>query len=131
VNNAFFFVGRDFRLGFLSFTTARHIRNLSESRRAAVSVARSTQVWGRPIKGLQLFGDVREVDETHRQEFLTAYAARFPASRDYCHDLLQSPTRASARPYYFTIRSLKLIDEPRFGEETYVRAIIRRSRRSQ
>jgi uncharacterized protein YhbP (UPF0306 family) len=128
VNNAFFFVEDDFRLGFLSFPNTRHIRNVIAFGQAAVSVAQSKQMWGRPIRGVQLFGQVRKAQALQRAAFFKGYAARFAASRRYCRELLNSTPTDSAAPFYFEIQRFTIIDEIRFGEEVYVRGVIQRGK---
>jgi uncharacterized protein YhbP (UPF0306 family) len=128
VNNAFFFVDDVFRLGFLSFSDTQHIRNIVASRHAAVSVARSPHIWGRPLSGAQLFGRVYRVGSTQRKTFVRRYSLKFPRSRAYCKACVLLPGSGSVQPFYFEIKWFTLIDESRFGEEIYVRGVIRRSR---
>lgn len=125
-NSAFYFRANGFRLGFLSFSTSRHIR-YSTGKDAAVSIATSAQCWAGPLKGLQLTGRVSEVQARQRRDFLRRYAARFEDSRPYCEELLANARPESAKPYYFEIKSFTLLDELRFGDETFVRGVVRRA----
>ena len=126
INNAFFFLDNDFRLGFLSFRSARHIRNVVTSPKAAVSIASSNHTWGQPLKGVQLFGSIYEVDSAAKTDFFGRYIARFSKAKAYCDILLVSTRSNTAKPFYFEMRRFKLIDEPHFGEETYIHGYIQR-----
>jgi uncharacterized protein YhbP (UPF0306 family) len=125
VNNAFFFWDQRFRLGFLSLPDSAHVRNFGFSKYASVSVAKSGQIWGRPIKGVQLVGTIREVRASETEFFFRAYAARFKSSLAYCKELLNSKLPKSAKAFYFEPYSFKLIDEKRFGEEVFIQGTLK------
>jgi uncharacterized protein YhbP (UPF0306 family) len=110
VNTAYFAWSPELHLVWLSEPRATHSRNLRANAGAAVAVYDSTQSWGRPDRGIQVFGTVRaggaEADET--------YAARFP---DY-----RSSDFPAYRLYELVPRRLKLFDERELGAATFITA---------
>ena len=83
---------------------ARHSRNLRARPSAAVAVYDSTQTWGRPDRGIQLFGSARPTRDD------TAYAARFPEYESF----------EAYRAYELVPNRVKLFDERSFGAATFV-----------
>jgi hypothetical protein len=111
VNTAYFAFGPDFDLVWMSEPNAEHSRNIRERGTAAVAVYDSTQVWGRPDRGLQLFGSAREA-EVGEAEAL--YAARFP---EYDRENF-----GAYRFYVFRPGRIKLFDERELGGGVFVAA---------
>src|SRR5919201_7139518 len=77
VNTAYFAWAPDLRLVWLSAPAARHSRNLRANPSAAVAVYDSSQTWGKPDRGIQLFGSTREAGA----EAGEPYPSRFPDNR--------------------------------------------------
>jgi uncharacterized protein YhbP (UPF0306 family) len=112
VNTAYFAWADDLRIVWLSEPGARHSRNLRSNPSAAVSVFDSSQTWGEPDRGIQLFGDVR----AGGSDAEALYARRF--SR-YEH--------AGAYSFYELVPGrLKLFDEPSLGRGVFVSARVDR-----
>jgi uncharacterized protein YhbP (UPF0306 family) len=107
VNTAYFAWLRDLRVVWLSHPDATHSRNIGARGEAAVAVYDSHQVWGRPDRGIQLFGTAAEAPETE-----DAYADRFPELR----------VRALTTYRFYALRPtrVKLFDEPELGPGTFV-----------
>src|SRR2546429_9290223 len=59
INTAYFAWAPDLRIIWLSDPGARHSRNLGTYSSAAIAVYDSSQTWGKPDRGIQLFGDAR------------------------------------------------------------------------
>jgi uncharacterized protein YhbP (UPF0306 family) len=78
---AVFYAPEGFTLHFLSSRASRHARNLARNPRAAATIQRDYDDWP-PIKGVQLEGDVRELDGEPRAHALRLYAERFPVVRN-------------------------------------------------
>jgi len=106
VNTAYFAWTPDLRIVWLSEPQARHSRNLRANASAAVAVYDSSQTWGKPDRGIQLFGSAR----LGRDD--SVYAARFPEYEGldaYCvYELV--PSR------------VKLFHEGALGAATFVTA---------
>src|SRR5919202_3821222 len=75
VNTAYFAWAPDLRIVWLSEPGARHSRNLRTNGSAAIAVYDSRQTWGKPDRGIQLFGDARAGGPDAEE----IYAARFRA----------------------------------------------------
>jgi hypothetical protein len=110
VNTAYFAWTPDFRVVWLSDPRAAHSRNLSGNRSAAVAVYDSSQSWGKPDRGIQLFG--RAADAPPEAE--EVYTGRFP---DY-----RSSDFSGYRLYQLVPRRVKLFDERELGAATFVTA---------
>jgi uncharacterized protein YhbP (UPF0306 family) len=114
INTAYFAWSPDFDIVWLSEPRASHSRNLRAAGSAAVAVYDSSQTWGRPDRGIQLFGSAREAKSEDMTKAETLYTKRFPEFED---------TELSAyRFYVFGPRRLKLFDERAFGPGTFVTA---------
>jgi uncharacterized protein YhbP (UPF0306 family) len=80
---------------------------------AAITVYDSKQTWGKPDRGMQLFGRAGVVTGTAAGEAASAYAKRF---KDFDAD-------SSDLPYYrFRPREVKLFDERNLDGGTLVSA---------
>lgn len=80
-----------------------------------------SQTWGKPDRGIQLFGSAREVRGENARQAETLYAKGFPDFADA--DL------SAYHFYFFRPRRLKLFDERTLGAGTFVTARIARDRR--
>jgi uncharacterized protein YhbP (UPF0306 family) len=105
VNTAYFAWTEELDVLWLSDPEAQHSRNLSRNPTAAIAVYDSTQTWGKPDRGIQLFGRAREAAPALEP----VYAKRFPA---------YEPT--GYRLYRFRPNRLKLFDERALGPGVFV-----------
>jgi uncharacterized protein YhbP (UPF0306 family) len=99
---------------WLSHPGATHSQNIRERGTTAVAVFDSTQSWGKPDRGIQLFGAAVQLDHEAADAAAT-YAARFPESRN---------APAAYRFYEFRPTRVKLFDERAFGAGRFVRATL-------
>jgi uncharacterized protein YhbP (UPF0306 family) len=128
INVAFFSLGADLTLYFLSNPNAAHCRNLTHVPQMAMTVFDSHQQWGESHAGLQLFGAGATVLADHLEQARTSYAARFAGY----FDLVIRAAEASAPPtgpaalrlYAFAPTRAKILDELEFGDEIYITAEI-------
>jgi hypothetical protein len=111
VNTAYFAWAPDLRIIWLSEPGARHSRNLRANGSAAIAVYDSNQAWGKPDRGIQLFGDARAGGSDAEE----VYAARL---RSY-------EPRESYRFYELVPVRVKLFDERTLGAGTFVTARVR------
>jgi uncharacterized protein YhbP (UPF0306 family) len=114
INTAYFVSAPDLRIVWLSEPHARHSRNLRANPSAAVAVYDSGQTWGKPDRGIQVFGEARAGSE----DAGAVYAARFPAYR--------SGELSAYRFYELVPRRVKLFDEPELGSGVFVTARVGR-----
>ena len=115
LNTAYFAWMPDWRVVWLSDPGAKHSRNLDRRPAAAIAVYDSHQEWGKPDRGIQLFGRSVRPGRDAR----AAYEARFP-TRDV--DVV------AYRLYELRARTLKLFDEEALGGGTFVTARVRGGR---
>src|SRR5919202_472255 len=104
VNTAYFAWAPDLRIVWLSEPGARHSRNLRTNDSVAIAVYDSRQTWGKPDRGLQLFGTAQGAEGDEADE---VYAGRFPAYR--------RSGLSAYRFYVFRPRRLKIFDERELG----------------
>jgi uncharacterized protein YhbP (UPF0306 family) len=117
INSAYFAWSPGFDLVWLSDPGARHSRNLVAHAGAAIAVYDSTQVWGEPDQGIQLFGSAHQVAGPGAKDAERLYAKRFPTYPDT--DL------GAYRFYRFRPRRMKLFDERALGAGVFVTAAVR------
>jgi uncharacterized protein YhbP (UPF0306 family) len=116
INTAYFAWSRDLEIVWLSDPSARHSQNLRRNRWVAIAVYDSTQIWGQPDRGIQLFGPAREAAGRLMQASERIYAARFPA--------YEGPESGAYRLYHFRPRRIKVFDERALGSGVFVTASV-------
>ena len=110
INHMYFAWSLRFDVVWISDPDSIHSRNLAGNSSAAVTIYASNQVWGRPDRGIQLFGTARE---TAALDAARIYSRRF---RDF--DVEQNDL-----PYYrFRPRTVKLFDERSLAPGTLITA---------
>ena len=110
VNTAYFAWSPDLRLVWLSEPRATHSRNIRANPSVAIAVYDSGQSWGKPDRGIQLFGSAGEAPP----EAEDVYAGRFPEYR--------GSELPAYRLYQLVPRRLKVFDERELGAATFVTA---------
>jgi uncharacterized protein YhbP (UPF0306 family) len=114
INTAYFAYGRAFDVVWVSDPRATHSRNIRSQASAAIAVYDSTQHWGRPDRGIQLFGSAHEIRPADAKEAQRLYAARF---------VTYDPSSFTGyRFYVFQPRRLRLFHETDLGPGRFVTA---------
>ena len=114
VNHMYFAWNDSFDVFWASDPDSRHSRNLARNSSAAVTVYDSRQTWGRPDRGIQLFGSGGLVKGRAAHAAELAYSKRFPP-----YDIEMS----ESYPFYrFRPRAVKLFDERALDGGTLVTA---------
>lgn len=116
VHTAYFAWDEELRLVWLSDPDAGHSRNIRARPTTAVAVYGPEQRWGRPDRGVQLFGRARELAGPEAADAEGVYAQRFAAYR--------SGALADFRFYRFAAGRAKLFDEAVFGDGVFITARI-------
>ncbi len=116
VNTAYFAWSERFDLVWLSDPQAMHSRNVRARPAAAAAVYDSRQVWGRPDRGIQLFGTAREATGIVARDAERLYSRRFPGYRQAAF--------IQYRLYRFRPGRMKLFDEQALGPGTFVTASV-------
>ncbi|HEX9340806.1 MAG TPA: pyridoxamine 5'-phosphate oxidase family protein [Thermoplasmata archaeon] len=125
INTAYFCYSPAMEIFFLSDASSTHCRNLDRNPSMAVAVFRSTQVWGRPDRGLQLFGTCHQAVGPLARRAERLYGQRFPRyARNVAMTSGASKRGAdqlrSYRFYRFVPRTVKILDERVFGGAVFV-----------
>jgi hypothetical protein len=125
INTAFFAWNESLELFFLSAPDAVHCRNIERVPTMAVTVFDSRQPWGKPNRGLQLFGAGGRVGTPKLEEAERLYARRFNSYYEF--KARGGAGFGALRFYGFWPAALKLLDEEAFGEAKLVSAEIVRT----
>ncbi len=112
INTAYFAWSPKLDLVWLSDPRSKHSRNVRAGDSAAVVVYDSNQSWGKPDRGIQLFGSAHESGGAIAADAQTLYRDRFP---DYHQEDLDT-----YRFYVFHPHRLKLFDERELGAGRFV-----------
>ena len=106
-----------FEIFWISDADSIHSRNLARNSSAAVTIYDSHQTWGRPDRGIQLFGVAGVTTGRREQEAQRVYGGRFP----------NYDAEAQGLPMYrFNGRTVKLFDERALAPVTFVTARVTR-----
>jgi uncharacterized protein YhbP (UPF0306 family) len=114
ISSAYFAWSRSFEIVWLSEPRATHSRNLRADGSAAIAVYDSRQTWGKPDRGIQLFGSARESEGEDADKARALYAKRFPE--------FAKADLGAYHVYLFSPRRLKVFDENALGAGTFVSA---------
>lgn len=117
----------DLRLYFVSDRNSIHGRALAKTASVALTVYDSRQPWSGDHKGLQLFGSASALNRATSVHAHSVHAARFKAYGDYVRAL--SPRELLRSPFRFfrvDVTQIKVFDEVRFGEETFITVSVER-----
>jgi len=98
-----------------------HSRNVRSNGTVAIAIYDSRQTWGKPDRGVQLFGSAAEAAAADVARAEKLYAKRFPGFVD--------AEFSAYRFYLFTSRRLKLFDEHAMAAGTFVTARVTREGR--
>jgi uncharacterized protein len=114
INHMYFAWSDTFDVSWASDPDSRHSRNLLKNSTAAVTVYDSRQTWGRPDRGIQLFGSAGLATGRAAHAAELAYSKRFPS---------YDPENSESYPFYrFRPRTVKLFDERALAGGTLVTA---------
>ena len=126
INTAYFSYSEDLELYFISHPGSRHCRNLETDPSMAVTVFSSSQAWGSPDQGLQLFGTCQPARDANAIKALNSYARRFPTYTGWQRSLGQDDPGKNYRLYRFLVERVKIFDEKAWGALLFVLATVNR-----
>jgi uncharacterized protein YhbP (UPF0306 family) len=120
INTAFFCYDEALYIYFMSDSHTTHCRNITSNPSMAISIYNTNQPWGSSLKGVQLFGQCKEVSENEKATAIKLYEGRFPLFKAYILTLSKTDIDNFPVNYYmFKTDKIKLFDEDSFGEENY------------
>ncbi len=119
INTAYYCYNSSLDLYILTYPNSNHSGNLVKNPSVAVAIFDSSQPWHSGKRGLQLFGTCRPARAHETVEALSLYARRFKGLRKWVRSI-SDIKKLDSRFYVIKIESLKLFDEPNFGEENFI-----------
>jgi uncharacterized protein YhbP (UPF0306 family) len=120
-NMAFFALGPEFDLFFVSEPSTRHGRNVAGRPGASVAIWISPPEYGEHLQGMQLTGQCAIARDDVAAAAFAAYSERFPSfGRDPAMRESYLAGTAASSLYRFRVNSLTLVDEPRLGRRNYL-----------
>ena len=131
INSAYFAYTPDLVFYFYSYPDTRHAVNLRANSSMAMAVFDSGQAWGRPDRGLQLFGAARAAVGPSARTAERTYDRRFPDHAAWKAPVVTDESAAPPRAFQFRPTTVKLFDERAFGAGIFVRAAIPRRRATE
>ena len=131
INTAYFCYSPNIELYFLSDLASVHSRNISRNSSMAMAIFRSSQNWGAPDRGLQLFGTCAEVRGAEAVRAERLYGRRFPLYSKWLRGASKDEKRLASilrsyRFHRFLPERVKVLDEAEFGGGVFVTARVRR-----
>ena len=120
INTAYYAYSPDLAIFFYSYPSSRHAQNLAGNSSMALAVYDSAQIWGKPDRGLQLFGTCRLVSGAGAMEGGRVYGRRFPGFTDWTNSMVEEKTSSRICAFRFDPYSATLFDERIFGGGVFV-----------
>jgi uncharacterized protein YhbP (UPF0306 family) len=124
INTAYFAYSDELELFFYSYPDSQHAKNLNRNPSMATTIFSSAQTWGKPDRGMQLFGTCREASQKLTEKAEEVYGKRFPDFKKWKAALKKDEGEFLLRPYRFLPRRVKILDESVFGAGVFVVASI-------
>lgn len=121
VCSVYFTLHDEMTLCFITNLNSRHAKLLGKTDAASVAIYDSSQPWANPKIGIQMIGNCKQASVAESLKVRLSYAERFPANiEDTTTKKMVTRTMDGLRFFLFTPTEIKILDEPRFGEETYI-----------
>ena len=128
INTAYFCYSDELELYFLSDPGSLHCQNLSSNSSMAMAIFPSSQQWGGPDRGVQLFGTCTQASGPQATKAQRLYVERFPAYLKWSAGLNEDDVGRGLQFYQFLVSRVKVLDESEFGEAVFVIADVRRGK---
>jgi uncharacterized protein len=122
INTAYYCFGENLDLFFLSEPSTQHCQNIKTNSSVAATIFESHQPWGPGGKrGIQVFGDCAQAEGEDLARGVDLYVGRFPGLAQW----IRTPEDfdkgiINSKLYIITPRTIKLFDEPVFGNEVFI-----------
>ncbi|MBW8805136.1 MAG: pyridoxamine 5'-phosphate oxidase family protein [Catenulisporales bacterium] len=120
-NMAFFALGREFDLFFVSEPSTLHGRNAASRASASAAIWLPPPEFGEGLRGMQLTGECAIARGQDAGAAFEAYQGRFPSfGTDPAVRAAFLDGTAAANLYRLRVTRLRLVDEPNLGRRNYV-----------
>ena len=127
INTCFFAFDSSLRLFILSEPESRHTRYFKTNPSAAIAIFDSSQEWGNPLRGIQLFGEIKKVDAGTVVHGYETYAKRFLKFSDWIKKPMELLSGAcTTELVVFETKQITLFDEKTFGKDAFIHCEIKR-----
>ena len=108
-------------LCFVSNVNSRHAKLLGKTGAASVAIYDSSQLWTNPRAGVQMTGNCKQASVAESLKARSRHAERFPANAgDTTVTEVVAHAMGGLRFFLFAPTEIKILDESRFGKETYI-----------
>ena len=124
INTAYFGYDDSLTLYIITYPDSKHIKNLDENNQIALNIFDSRQD-GAKKQGLQLAGMYSAVSTAEQDHALRVWGARV-MGEDKVEQFIKDFEAWTTRPYKITVDYVKIFDEVRFGEESWVTCLVER-----
>jgi uncharacterized protein YhbP (UPF0306 family) len=121
INTAYFAYSKEPELFFCSYPDSIHCLNLAKNSSMAMTVFNSNQTWGKPDRGIQLFGSCEEAKGHWRKKAEKVYGSRFKEFRNWKREIEKEEGEFTLNLYRFAPHEAKILDEPLFGGGVFVK----------
>jgi len=126
ISTAYFCYSDQLELYFLSHPNSLHCRNLSRNPCVGMTIFSSSQPWGNPGRGAQLFGTCQQATGLAARRAERLYGKRFSAYRSWRAGAERSGAGRDYRFYRVVVKTLKLLEEKALGDAVFAYAAVRR-----
>jgi len=118
ISHVYFCYSENLELYFLSYRSSTHVRNLNKNASMAVTIFGTSQKWGRPNRGMHLYGTCRETKGGQVKKAEDLYGTRFRPYRRWMESFERKDKRRALqlRFYRFVPNQIKILDENEFGD---------------
>lgn len=128
VNTAYFTFDQNINLYIWTEPSTKHSHNVEKNPSVAVTIFDSREPWGKPHKGLQVFGVCKQLDAKEQEYAFVLYLKRFPKLQELAETSDDITNKFVSRFYKIRVDIIKLIDERRYGVETHFVIKIKRDK---
>lgn len=124
-STAYYVFDKEFNLYFWSSPDTIHSKNIKQNPKVAVNIFDSKQKWGTFLKGVQMFGKCRPVNNKELLLGGSLYLKRFPKVMQFVKKIFDFNSKElETKMYKIEINKIKVFDEELFGKEEFREIII-------
>lgn len=124
-NTCFYAFDHDFKLFVLTPPSTQHSRNIEACPPVAVTIFDSHQKSGSELRGLQIIGECYRIkDGPELSAAFDVYMGRFPSIKSIADTVDEMLKVFESRLYEIQPKTIKILDEPTFGKEVWVTAVV-------
>lgn len=119
INTAHYGFSEDLVLFLITAADTEHSKNAATRPHVGIAIWNRPTQWGTNLEGLQLFGDYQLVTGDEIVKGHASYAENIPAFKE-SFKTPEDFIKAGLTFYKITVRTIKLLDEPKFGRRNYI-----------